>query len=211
MLVLGALIAFPLTLHVLVLAGQAGLALALMAVVYLALLAPLFRQLYKRQPAAATGMLILLCSLMALLAWQLDKLALLYLPPVAINLWLMLLFGATLRKDSTPLISRIARLERGELTPELAAYTRRLTWIWTWLFLGMALESLLLALFAPLTLWSWFVNVWNYVLVATLFLGEQLYRRLRFTRYDHASPLALLRLMRGGGWQSVLKQRRSAP
>jgi len=210
MLVLGAIISFPVALHVLVLANQAPLALALMGIVYLAALAPVFVQAAKRHLPATVGTLALLAALLGLVASQSDKIALLYVPPVAINLWLMILFGASLRRGSTPLISRIARLERGELTPELARYTRRLTLIWTLLFLAMAAESLLLALFAPLALWSWFVNVWNYVFVAALFIGEYFYRRIRFAHYRHASPLALLRMMHGGGWQRIVKPRSDA-
>ena len=210
MLVLGAIISFPLALHILVLANQATLALALMAVVYLAALSPIFVRAARRNLAASAATLALVIALFALVVSQLDKIVLLYVPPVAINLWLMMLFGMSLRKDSLPLISRIARLERGELTPELARYTRRLTWIWTLLFLAMASEALLLALFAPLALWSWFANVWNYVFVASLFAGEYVYRRVRFAHYGHASPLALFRLMRAGGWQRIINPRSEA-
>lgn len=209
--VLGAILSFPLALHVLVLGQHWSLALALMAAAYAAALAPALLQAARRNRAAALGAAALLLACLAVLAWQADRLVLLYLPPVAINLWFALLFGASLRRGSLPLITRIARLERGELEPELAAYTRRLTAIWTALFLAMATESLLLALFAPVALWSWFVNVWNYVFVAALYLGEQVYRRLRYARYAHASPLALVRLIRAAGWQSVLRSRSGTP
>lgn len=211
MLVLGAIVSFPLVLHVLVLGHQLAFALALMAAVYLLALAPLFMQGAKKHPAATLGILAPLLALAAVIAWRLDKAALLYLPPVAINLWFAILFGTSLRRGSIPLITRIARIERGTLEPELAAHARRLTAIWAGLFLGMATESFALAVFAPLALWSWFVNVWNYVFVAALFVGEYLYRRVRYARYRHASPLALLRLMRGGGWQNVLGSRGDAP
>jgi hypothetical protein len=39
----------------------------------------------------------------------------------------------------------------------------------------------------------------NYLLVAALFLGELAYRRVRFPRYRHASPLQLLRNVRRSG------------
>lgn len=211
MLVLGAIISFPVMLHVLVLSNQTSLALALMAAVYVAALSPMFAVAAKRHLAARSAGLILLGALLGLIIWQQDKIVLLYVPPVAINLWLMILFGTSLRRGSIPLISRIARLERGELTPELADYTRRLTWMWMLFFLGMAIESLLLALFAPLALWSWFANVWNYVFVATLFVGEYLYRRTRFAHYRHAPPWVLLRLMRGGAWQRIVNPRNDTP
>jgi uncharacterized membrane protein len=209
--VLGAILSFPVALHVLVLGRHLSLALALMAAAYAGALAPALLPAARKSPAAALGAAALLLAFIAVLAWQADAVVLLYLPPVAINLWFALLFGASLRRGSLPLVSRIARLERGTLEPELAAYTRRLTAIWTLLFLALATESLLLALFAPLELWSWFVNVWNYVFVGALFVGEYAYRRLRYARYGHASPLALIRLIRAAGWQSLLHSRSEAP
>lgn len=211
MLVLGAIISFPVALHILVLGGHLSLALALMAAAYVGALVPPFLQTARKSWPAALVTTGLLLAFIPVLAWQVDRLTLLYLPPVAINLWFALLFGTSLRRGSLPLVSRIARLERGALEPELAAYTRRLTAVWTLLFLGMATESLLLALFAPIELWSWFVNVWNYVFVAALFVGEYFYRRLRYPGYAHASPLALFRLIRATGWQSLLHSRSGAP
>lgn len=211
MLVLGAILSFPVALHLLVLGNQLSLALALMSVVYLLALSPLLRQGARRNLPATLGLLAVSGGLLAVLAFRIDETALLFVPPVAINLWFAVLFGASLRGGAGPLISRIARLERGGLEPELATYTRRLTALWTLLFLGMATESLLLALFAPLALWSWFVNVWNYVFVALLFVGEYVYRRVRFAHYRHASPLTLFRLIRGAGWHQLLQSRSDAP
>jgi uncharacterized membrane protein len=121
---------------------------------------------------------------------------LLYLPPIAINLALCWLFGRTLASGRVPLISRFAILEQGTLSDELAAYTRLLTWLWTLLFAGAALASLLLALSGNRDAWSLFTNLVNYLLVAALFLGEFAYRRLRFRNYRHQSPLQLLRNVR---------------
>lgn len=121
---------------------------------------------------------------------------LLYLPPVGINLALCWLFGRTLAHGRVPLIARFALMEQGTLTEELARYTRRLTWLWTLLFAGSALASLALALSGNRDAWSLFTNLVNYLLVAALFLGEFLYRRLRFRNYRHQSPLQLLRNVR---------------
>jgi uncharacterized membrane protein len=121
---------------------------------------------------------------------------LLYLPPVAVNLALCWLFGRTLARGRTPLIARFALLEQGTLTDELAAYARTLTWLWTLLFAGAACASLLLALSGNRDAWSLFTNLVNYLLVAALFLGEFVYRRLRFRNYRHQSPLQVLRNVR---------------
>lgn len=121
---------------------------------------------------------------------------LLYLPPIAVNVGLCWLFGRTLVRRRVPLIARFALMEQGTLTGELAAYTRTLTWLWTLLFAGAALASLLLAVSGNRDAWSWFTNFVNYLLVAGLFLGEFLYRRMRFRNYRHHSPLQLLRNVR---------------
>jgi uncharacterized membrane protein len=121
---------------------------------------------------------------------------LLYIPPVAINLALCWLFGRTLARGRLPLIARFAMMEQGTLSPELASYTRRLTWLWTLLFAGAAVASVVLALSGSRDAWSLFTNFLNYLLVAVLFLGEFAYRRLRFRSYRHHSPLQLLRNVR---------------
>lgn len=122
---------------------------------------------------------------------------LLFVPPILINLVLAWLFGRTLVRSRVPLIARFAIMEQGTLSAELAAYTRTLTWVWTLLFIGAAALSLALALSGHRDAWSLFTNFLNYVLVAALFLGEFVYRRLRFRNYRHHSPLQLLRNVRG--------------
>lgn len=117
--------------------------------------------------------------------------------PVAANLALCTLFGVTLRRGREPLISRFARLVRGEELPaELRAYARRLTVAWTVFFALMACISLALALWASLAAWTFFTSVVNYLLVVLFFVGEYAYRRLRYHRYPHASPGQIVRRLR---------------
>lgn len=122
---------------------------------------------------------------------------LLFVPPIVINLGLAWLFGRTLVRGRVPLIARFAIMEQGTLSAELVTYTRTLTWLWTLLFVAAAGASLALALSGHRDAWSLFTNFLNYVLVAALFLGEFVYRRLRFRNYRHHSPLQLLRNVRG--------------
>jgi uncharacterized membrane protein len=122
---------------------------------------------------------------------------LLFVPPILINAMLAWLFGRTLVRGRVPLIARFAVMEQGTLSAELAAYTRTLTWLWTLLFIAAALLSLALAMSGHRDAWSLFTNFVNYLLVAALFVGEFVYRRLRFRNYRHHSPLQLLRNVRG--------------
>lgn len=140
-----------------------------------------------RQQALLTVALVAIA-----LAWYFTPQLLVFLPPVAINLAIGVFFASTLVSGREPRIARYARLERGASLPDdIARYTRRLTWLWSaWFFVAAAL-SIVLAVAAPLPVWSAFTNVVNYVCVATLFVGEYAYRRIRFRQHVHA-PLATL-------------------
>jgi len=114
--------------------------------------------------------------------------------PVLLNLVLCFLFARTLRAGSEPLVTRVARAERGgELPAELARYTRRLTAAWAAFFALMAATSAALALWGSFAAWSLFANVLNYVLVAVFFLAEYAYRRLRYRQFAHARPADVVR------------------
>ena len=97
----------------------------------------------------------------------------------SMNAFMLWLFGRTLLPGRLPLISQVARhLNDGELTPAVAAYTRRVTLAWSLFFAAQLLGSALLYLFAPLAAWSLFVNVLNTPLIALMFAAEYLVRLL---------------------------------
>jgi uncharacterized membrane protein len=133
-------------------------------------------------------------ALLAPLAWVSIE-GLLRIPPVVIYLALAAWFGRTLLPGRQPLISGFARLERGELEPDLARYTRLLTAIWSAFFAAMAVASLALALLADAETWSLFTNGVNYLLMALLFFGEYAYRRLRYSQYRHASLPRMIQML----------------
>jgi uncharacterized membrane protein len=113
--------------------------------------------------------------------------------PVAINLALAAAFAWTLRPGSTPMISRFARRERGELEPELVDYTRSLTKVWVAFFVAMAAIAFALALAGWTAAWLAFVLFGNYALVAALLVGEYRFRRRHFAHLRHAPPLEMWR------------------
>jgi uncharacterized membrane protein len=123
----------------------------------------------------------------------------LFLPPPAISLFLCLLFGKTLLPGNEPLVTRIARLERGELSPDLIAYTRRVTWVWTGFLLLVTLESTFLAIYTSVETWSLFANILNYAFIGALFTAEYIYRINRFGRAGHASLWRVLSRIGGQG------------
>ena len=186
MLGLGLFIAYPAVAHF----GRAATAVALLATLAAYIVASLcFRHPLRWLVPPAAGVAVFWAS--PPVEW------LLFVPPILINAMLAWLFGRTLVRGRVPLIARFALMEQGTLSAELAAYTRMLTRLWTLLFIAAALLSLALALSGHRDAWSLFTNFVNYLLVAALFLGEFVYRRLRFRNYRHHSPLQLLRNVRG--------------
>lgn len=119
-----------------------------------------------------------------------------YAPPIVINLGFAAWFGLTLRAGREPMISRFARIERGTLAPDLVAYTRRLTLVWTLFFLAMAAISAALSALPSAAPWAWFTTFGNWICVAALFFVEHLYRRRRFAHHPHASPMKVIALLR---------------
>lgn len=196
--------AWPLSLHAAILSGGyewAPRLTALAAALGLALWVMAGRRMRTTVIAAA----IALCIGVVMAA---APEVLLYAPSVLINVALAVLFGMSLRASRVPVISAFARLEHSVLPPDLARYTRTLTWTWTVFFAAMAAISLTLASIGSQSAWSTLANVTNYVLVAALFCGEYLYRRWRFREYRHASLIELARNVRRAGVFSIP---RSAP
>ena len=119
-----------------------------------------------------------------------DTDALLKLVSVVINLALAVWFGRTLAPGEEPMISWFARLVRGtEVPPDLARYTRYSTVVWTAFFVIMAAAAAALAALATPQTWSLFANGIDYLLVGVLFLGEYVFRRVRYRHHEHR-PLA---------------------
>ena len=147
---------------------------------------------------ARPGTVLLFVVIVALLGATLvlSPQLLLFAPTVLINAALAALFGASLRPGREPVISVFARLEQGELQPDLARHARWVTWCWTLLLAAIAIVALALAAWASVETWSLFANVVSYALIAALFTGEYLYRRVRYRHYQHASLAALLRNVR---------------
>ena len=123
--------------------------------------------------------------------------ALLYpVPYLTVYLFLLWLFGRTLRAGRQPLITRLATHVHGELPAEIARYTRRVTWAWCVFFAAMTLTSMLLFVFEPLSIWSVFNNLLNLPLVVAMYLGEYAWRLWRYPNFSHASIASVFRAFR---------------
>ncbi len=111
------------------------------------------------------------------------------LSSASLNLFLLWLFGRTLLPGRMPLISQISRHINGELRAEVADYTRHVTIAWCVFFALQVIISLLLYIFAPVAMWSFFINVLNLPLLILMFVGEKTYRTVRFPNHPKTSIL----------------------
>ncbi|HEY3920314.1 MAG TPA: hypothetical protein VGL83_21185 [Stellaceae bacterium] len=93
---------------------------------------------------------------------------------------LLCVFGYTLLPDHEAILTRVVNAVRGPLPPALIVHTRRVTFAWCGFFAAQLVASVALYLFAPLEVWSFFINVLNFPLVVLMFVVEGLYRFLRF-------------------------------
>jgi hypothetical protein len=103
---------------------------------------------------------------------------------------LLVTFAATLRPGHDPLISAMAR-RMHPMTDELTRYTRRVTIAWTGFFAVQLVTSILLFCLAPLVVWSFFVNILDFPLVAAMFAAEYAVR-LRCLRDPPRHSLAAI-------------------
>ena len=96
-----------------------------------------------------------------------------FVPALAL-FWLAVFFGRTLRSGQVPLIERVARIEKPDLSPALCRYTRALTAAWSAYFVAAALFTLAASLgFAQASVGAASVS-------ALLFVGEHWIRRWIF-------------------------------
>ncbi len=106
---------------------------------------------------------------------------------VGINAMMALVFARTLAPGAVPLISRLAAMVHGELTPRLVRYTRAVTWAWVIFFALTVAVTLVLFAFAPLPVWSGFVNLLSMPLLGAMFVGEYAVRVLLIPREERST------------------------
>lgn len=102
-----------------------------------------------------------------------------YLPQVMICLFLMLVFGRTLRSNRVPLITRIAAAMRKGGAPVPFRYTRGVTIMWVVMFGLLALEGVVLAAFAPDIPFGR-VSAITYAIMGIMIVGEFAFHTWRY-------------------------------
>lgn len=130
----------------------------------------------------------------------------LLLQHVGMNTMLGLVFGRTLAPGATPLVSRFARVVHGTLSPLLTRYTRQVTWAWVVFFGLTAGVSVLLFAFAPLAIWSAFVNLLSLPLLGAMFVGEYAVRLWVIPRAERSGFLQAI-----GSWRQFDRNKAGKP
>jgi uncharacterized membrane protein len=127
---------------------------------------------------------------------------------VGIHIALCVSFGITLLRKggsgsddggeaSLSLIGRIAKRVHGSLTPDMTAYTRRVTTAWTVYFMCMAWLSVAIYALAPWATWSLLANVVTPIAIVAMFVGEHVLRYRLHPEFERASLMDALRAYRG--------------
>jgi uncharacterized membrane protein len=103
-------------------------------------------------------------------------------------------FGRSLRKGSVPLCTQLADKVHGPLTALELRYTRGVTLAWVIFFLVNLALTFLLFEFAPLRVWSMFVNFCSLPLILLMFVAEFAVRRRVLPQVQRSGLIATLRV-----------------
>ena len=103
-------------------------------------------------------------------------------------------FGRSLLKGRVPLCTQLADKVHGPLSALELLYTRKVTAAWAIFFLTNIALMLLLFEFAPLRIWSLYVNFLSLPLILLMFLLEYAVRRRVLPAVKRSSLMATLRV-----------------
>ena len=204
-LVIGLGIAYLLTIHALIASENTrgwALVLALLPVTLMVMTA-------MARAGGPTGALALGTALgvAAWIAWphlQANVNRIYFAEQISMHLFLCALFAFSLLPRREALVTRLARATRGGILPESAVpYTRAVTLAWAIFFAVAAAISALLFAFASIAVWSLFVNLLMWPLVAAMFLIEYAIRLRCLSDLDHVSIFDSVRAF----WQPAVDVR----
>jgi uncharacterized membrane protein len=115
---------------------------------------------------------------------------------VTIHVLLASVFGLTLQAGREPLVTALARRVHGGLTPDMVAYSRKVTVAWTAYFVAMAALSLALFALLPFAAWATFANLVTPFAMLAMFVGEYLLRYRLHPEFERATLAQAVRAYR---------------
>lgn len=113
----------------------------------------------------------------------------LVVPPFLGYMATSIFFAHSLLPGELPVITRLCLVGRDALPDGLAAYSRLLTWGWAILPAALAITAVLLLLFVGIRPWSWMTNVASPLVLIAFFVGEHVYRGIRYPQFGRPSLL----------------------
>ena len=186
------MVAYPLVLPSCVSTGRLTVAAYYLSML---LVLPIFTTLLDRRTVGPFGVATFLLAIGLLTVLQTHELIVFKILPVIIHLTLFFLFTFSLKRNNTPVVTRIAVAIRPSLSEDEITSTRSVTIMWAVFFLAMAFVSGYLAMFSSVAIWSLFVNVISYGLITVVFLAEfKLRRRVLPEQVDYGFVTFLVRL-----------------
>jgi uncharacterized membrane protein len=193
---------YPLVVHLSIYAGH-----AIWAAFFLAFLMalPLLLDVVRRERPAIRNGLLACSSLFILTQAEYQAATVLKIYPLLMFGSLFTLFASSLVAGKTPLISRFAILMRGTVPDAEMRYARHATVAWSIFFFIMIAASLYLSLFASLEAWSWFSNVFSYLLVGLMFVIEFAVRRRVLKEHVNHSFIQFLHELKGVDYRRLLR------
>ncbi|NNC24345.1 hypothetical protein HKX41_09305 [Salinisphaera sp. USBA-960] len=200
---LALLIAYPILVHVAVVAHSRNLTFAALASLILGSFWPRLR---RPNVVAALNLIVALVAA-ALVAFFLSGVLLFYAAPICALTGLLSVFAASLLPGRTPVATRAAEAVRGSCPPEVRRYTRGVTVFWCGVFGALIAENIVLVLFASPAVWSLFANGVNYLVVAAAFIGELVWRQKSMADDVEGDWLDQIRPMLHIDWSQVMRSR----
>lgn len=136
---------------------------------------------WKTHSRSLSIIAFLTLSTICWLLWSIIKLhtgLVFWLLDVSLMLVLMTTFAQSLLPNRKPLCVHFAEtINGGSLPIAHEIYARKVTIAWVIFFAVICITSTLLFFFAPLAIWSFFVNFLTLPLVALMFIGEFILRQ----------------------------------
>jgi uncharacterized membrane protein len=140
----------------------------------------------KKEQRRAAFTLPAIALLFAALGWVSDNGTWLMVLPAATQATFGLTFLRSLK--TTPMIEHFARMVKPDLDAAHQQHCREWTKVWGWYLIALAAVGLVLAKVASLEVWTIYVGLATYGLIAVLFVIEYVVRKLKFREYGR-NPL----------------------